>query len=108
MTLHTINSLSFQVKSVDRLKTLSSEILSWNSSDVTQTRQHSNTYSGFIQMQFYTSSSSGNPTPVLLPKFKTSENSSRVLQVTDVNLSLVQFLLKTSENSLWILPNNGC
>ena len=28
--------------------------------------------------------------------------------VTDVNLSLVQILLKTSENSLWILPNNGC
>ena len=40
--------------------------------------------------------------------FKTSENSSRVLQVMDVDLSLVQFLLKTSENSLWILPNNGC
>ena len=38
--------------------------------------------------------------------FKISENSSRFLQVTDVNLSLVQFLLKTSENSLWILPNN--
>ena len=35
---------------------------------------------------------------------KISENSSRVLQVTDVNLSLVQILLKTSENSLWILP----
>ena len=59
--------------------------------------------------------------------FKISENSSRVLQVTDVNLLLVQFLLKTVygffpttdvnlstcpdatfENSLRTLPNNGC
>ena len=40
--------------------------------------------------------------------FLTSENSLRVLQVTDVNLSLVQFLLQISENSLRIPPNNGC
>ena len=35
--------------------------------------------------------------------FKTSENSLQVLQVTDVDLSLVQILLKTSENSSRVL-----
>ena len=78
----------------------------------------SDTYSGFIQMQFYTDSSSGNPTPVPSPllnfwkqftdasqqrmllyclfNFKTLKTVYGFFPTTDVNLSLVQTqLLKT-------------
>ena len=128
MTLHTTNSLPFQVRSVDRQRSSSSEILSRNSSDVTQTRQHFDTYSRFIQMQFFTNSSSGNPTPIP-PPLQDFWKQFMGSPVTDVNLSLVQILqlLKTVygffpttdvnlstcsdatfENSLRTLPNNGC
>ena len=52
MTLHTTNFLPFQEGSVNRQRPSSSEILSRNSSDVTQTRWHSDTYSRFTQRQF--------------------------------------------------------
>ena len=96
MTLHITNSLPFQVRSVERLESLSSEILSRNSSDVTQTRRHSDTYSRFIQMQFYTSSSSGNRTPVPPSTSRFLKTVYGFFPTTDVNLSLVQMqLLKT-------------
>ena len=54
---------------------------------------------------FTPDASSGSPTPVPLQDFWKQFTGS---PVTDVDLSLVHILLKTSENSLRILPNNGC